>query len=73
MLKRHTLMGEDLLDNLVMEARDMVKNTIQGGASFGHQAVNMRMEVDAVAASLDHGHHSPHKLKKACYQALMRK
>jgi hypothetical protein len=32
-----SLMGEDLLDNLVMEAGDMVKNTIRGCASLGHQ------------------------------------
>jgi hypothetical protein len=47
-----SLMGEDLLDNLVMEAGDMVKNPIRGCASFGHQTMNVRMEVDAVAESM---------------------
>lgn len=28
-------MGEDFLDNLVMEAKDMVKSAIRGCASFG--------------------------------------
>jgi len=46
-----------------MEARDMVEGTIRVCASLGHQDVDMRMEVDAVAESLDHGHHSRHKLK----------
>jgi len=57
------LMGEDFLDDLVMETTDMVKSTIQGCASFGHQDVDMGMEVDAAAEGLDHGHHSRHKLK----------
>ena len=57
------LMGEDFLDGLVMEATDAVKITIRGGASFGNQDMDMRMEVYAVAESLDHGHHPRHKLK----------
>jgi hypothetical protein len=61
--QREDLVGEDSLDNLVTETTDMVKSTIRGCASFGHQTVDMRMEVDAVAESLDHGHHSWHKLK----------
>jgi hypothetical protein len=59
------LMGEDFLDELVMETTDMVKGTIRGCASFGHQTVNVRMEIDAIAEGLDHGHHCRHKLK-AC-------
>ena len=49
----------------VIEAGDMVKSTIRACASFGHQHMDMRMEVDAVNESLDHGHHSRYKLK-AC-------
>jgi len=57
------LMGEDLLDDLVMETRDTVKRTIRGCASFGDQNMDMGMEVDAVTEGLHHGHHSRHKLK----------
>jgi hypothetical protein len=63
--QREDFVGEDFLDNLVTETTGMVKSTIRGCASFGHQNMNMRMEVDAVTKSLDHGHHSWHKLK-AC-------
>jgi hypothetical protein len=56
-------MAEDFLDDLVMETRDMVKSTIRGCASFGNQDMDMGMEVDAIAESLDHGHHSRDKLK----------
>ncbi len=61
--QREDLMGEDFLDDLVMETRDTVKSTIRGCASFGNQDMDMGMEVDAVTESLDHGHHSRHKLK----------
>jgi hypothetical protein len=57
------LMGEDFLECLVMEAKDAMEDTIRGCASFGHQTVNMGMEVDAVAKSLYHSYHSWHKLK----------
>ena len=56
-------MGEDPLDNRIMETTDMVKSTIRGCAPFGYQDMDMGMEVDAVAESLDHSHHSRHKLK----------
>ena len=59
------LMGEDLLDEPVMEAGDMVKSTIRGCASFGNQDMDIGMEVDALAEGLYHGHQSRHKLK-AC-------
>ena len=59
------LVGEDFLDEFVMETTDTVKNTIRGYASFGHQTVNMGMEVDTVTESLDRSYHSWHKLK-AC-------
>ena len=63
------LAGEDLLDNLVMETTDSVKSTIRGCASFGNQDMDMGMEVDAIPESLDHGHHSRHKLKASgCVQ-----
>jgi hypothetical protein len=45
---------------------DTVENTIRGCASFGNQDMDMGMEVDAITESLDHGHHSRHKLK-ACH------
>lgn len=58
-------MGEDFLDNLVMETTDTVEGAIRGRASFGNQYMDMRMEVDAISKGLDHGHHPWHKLK-AC-------
>ena len=68
------LVGEDFLDNLVMEARDMVKSTIRGCASFGYQTVNVGMEVDAVTESLDYGHNTRHNLKACrCVQEFKRK
>jgi hypothetical protein len=63
--QREDLVGEDILDNLVMETTNMVEGTIRGCASFCHQTVNVRMEIDAVSKGLDHGHYSRHKLK-AC-------
>jgi hypothetical protein len=47
------LMGEDFLDNLVMETTDTVKSAIRGCASFGNQDMDIRMEVDAITESLD--------------------
>ncbi len=58
-------MGEDFLDNLVMETTDTVKSTIQGCASFCDQHMDVRMKIDAISEGLDHGHYSRHKLK-AC-------
>ncbi len=46
-----------------MEAGDMVEGTIRGCASLARQDMDMGMEVDAVAKSLNNGHHSRHKLK----------
>jgi len=57
------LVGEDLLENLVMETADMVKGTIRGCAPFGNQDMDMRMKIDAVPKSLYHSYHSRHKLK----------
>jgi len=45
-------MGEDFLDNFVMETTDMVEGAIQGCAPFGNQYMDMGMEIDAVAKSL---------------------
>jgi hypothetical protein len=59
------LMGEDFLDHLVMVARDTVESAIWRCASFGHQDMDIGMEVDTVAESLDHSYHSWYKLK-AC-------
>jgi len=42
-------MGEDFLDDHVMDARDLVKSAIRGCGSFGHQDMDMRMGVDAPA------------------------
>jgi hypothetical protein len=56
-------MGEDFLDDFVVETTDTVKSTIRGCASLGHQDMNVWMEVDAVTEGLDHGHHSRHDLK----------
>ncbi len=55
------LVGEDFLDGLVMETTDMVKSTIRGCASFGHQHMDVGMKIDALSESLDHGHHSWHE------------
>ena len=44
--------GEDLLDNLIMEKANMMEGSIRGGASFCNQDMDMRMEVDAVTESL---------------------
>jgi hypothetical protein len=63
------LMGKDFLDNLVMETTDPVEGAIRGCTSFGNQYMDMRMEVDAITESLDHGHYSRHKLKaRGCVQ-----
>lgn len=51
------LVGEDFLDNLVMETTDSVKSTIRGSASFGNQYMDVRTEIDAVSEGLDHSHH----------------
>ena len=59
------LMGEDFLDHLVMVAGDTEESAIWRWASFGHQDMDMGMEVDTVAESLDHSYHTRHKLK-AC-------
>ncbi len=59
------LMGEDLLECLLMETTDTVKSTIRGCASFGHQDMDMRMEVDAIAESVNYSHYPWHELK-AC-------
>jgi hypothetical protein len=60
------LMSEDFLDEFIMETGDTVKNTIRGCASFGHQDMDMGMEVDAITESLDHRHPYRHK-PKACH------
>ena len=51
-------MDEKFLDNIVMEAGDMVEGAIQGCALFGKQDMDMRMEVGVISESLDHRHHS---------------
>ena len=56
-------MGEDFLDNLVMETTDTMESAIRGCAPFGNQYMDMGMEIDAISESLDYRHHSRHKLK----------
>ena len=63
--QREDLVGEDFLDNLVMETTNMMESAIRSCASFANQDVDMRVEVDAIAESLDYGHYSLHDLK-AC-------
>lgn len=64
-------MGEDFLECLVMETADRVKSAILGCASFGHQDMDMGVEVDAVAESLDNSHNTRHKLKTCgCVEKL---
>jgi len=46
-----------------METADTVKSIIRGCASFCNQYMDMKMEIDAISESLDHGHHSRHELK----------
>ena len=60
--QREDLVGDDFLNGFVMEVGDMEKNTIRDCAYFGHQAVNMGIEVDSFAEGLDHGHYSRHDL-----------
>jgi len=38
-------MGEDLLDNLIMETRDTAKSTVGVCASFGNQDMDMRWKL----------------------------
>jgi hypothetical protein len=45
------LVGEDFLEDLVMETTDTVKSIIWGCASFGNQDMDMGMEVDAITES----------------------
>ena len=40
-----------------------MEGSIRGYPSFGNQYMDMRMEFDAIAESLDNGHHDRHKLK----------
>jgi len=42
--QRENLVGEDFLDNLVLETTDTLKSTIRGCASLGHQHMDMGME-----------------------------
>ena len=55
-------MGKEIADDGIVEAGDMVKSTICGCAFFGHQTVNVRMEVDMISESLDHSHNTRHEL-----------
>jgi len=50
--RREDLMGEDFLDNLVMETADTMESAIRSCAPFGNQYMDMGMEIDAVAKSL---------------------
>jgi len=61
--QREDLMGKDFLDSLVMETTDTMESTIRGRASFSHQDMDMRMEVDALSEGLDHRHNSRHELQ----------
>jgi len=60
--QREDLVGEDLLDNLVMETTYPVKGAIRSCPSFGNQDMDVRMEVDTITESLDHGNYTRHKL-----------
>ena len=69
--QRKDLMCEKIADGAIMEVRNTMKSTIRGRASFGHQDMDMGMEVDAVTESLDHGHHSWHELQVCgCVQEI---
>jgi len=69
--QREDLMGEDFLDNLVMETTDTVEGTIRGCASFCNQTVNVGMEIDALSEGLDDRHYSRHELKTCgCVQGF---
>ena len=61
--QREDLVGEDFLDNLVMETTDTMESAIRGCAPFGNQYMDMGMEIDAISESLDYRHHSWHELK----------
>jgi hypothetical protein len=50
--KSPSTLSEDFLDDLDMEMIAVVKGTNRGCASFGHQDMNMRMEVNAITESL---------------------
>ena len=54
-------MGEDFLDNFVMETTDMVEGAIQGCASLGNQHMDVGMEIDAISEGLDHCNYSWHQ------------
>jgi hypothetical protein len=65
------LVGEDFLDNLVMETTETMESAIRGCAPFGNQYMDMGMEIDAITEGLDHSHHSWHELKTCgCVQGF---
>lgn len=56
---------------LSLEAGDMVEGAIRGHASLCCQDMDVGMEIDAIAESLDHGHYSWHKIKAcSCVQKV---
>ncbi len=42
------LVGEDFLDNLIMETTETMESAIRGCAPFGNQYMDMGMEIDAI-------------------------
>jgi hypothetical protein len=59
------LVGEKITDDVIMEEGDTVEGAIGSCTSFGHQNMDMRMEIDAISEGLNHHHHSRHELQ-AC-------
>ena len=59
------LVGEKITDDVIMEEGDTVEGAIGGCTFFGHQNMDMRMEIDAISEGLNHRHQSRHELK-AC-------
>jgi hypothetical protein len=57
--------GEKITDDVIMEEGDTVEGAIGSCTSFGHQNMDMRMEIDAISEGLNHHHHSRHELQ-AC-------
>jgi hypothetical protein len=66
-------MGEDFLDNLIMETRDIMEDAFRCCPSFSNQDMDMRMKIDAGTKGLDYGHHTRHELQaRHCVQEFLK-
>lgn len=64
---REELTAEELRRARVIDLGDLVEDTCLVHSALGHQQMEVRVEVDAVAECLNGGHHSGHELAPGCH------